>query len=61
MLRQAQQCFPQLSRRVQLEKFLLEDCQVSVIEVKLELQRVVGDAPTAVEPGENLVEHGEKV
>jgi hypothetical protein len=46
---------------VRIEEFLLEDCQVSVIEVKLELQRVVGDAPTAVEPGENLVEHGEKV
>jgi hypothetical protein len=46
---------------VRIEEFLLEDCQVSVIEVKLELQRVVGDTPTAVEPGENLVKHGEKV
>ncbi len=36
MLRQAQQCFPQLSRRVQLEKFLLEDCQVGVIQAELE-------------------------
>jgi len=34
---------------------------VSVIQVELELQCVVGDPPVTVEPGEDLVEHGEKV
>ena len=47
--------------RVRIEEFLLEDRQVSVVQVKLELQRVVGNPPVAMEPGEGLVEHGEKV
>jgi hypothetical protein len=46
---------------VRIEEFLLEDRQVSVVQVKLELQRVVGDPSVAVEPGEDLVKHGEKV
>jgi hypothetical protein len=46
---------------VRVEEFLLEDRQVSVVQVKLELQRVVGNPSVAVEPGEGLVKHGEKV
>jgi hypothetical protein len=46
---------------VRIEELLLKDRQVSVVQVKLELQRVVGDPSVAVEPGEGLVEHGEKV
>src|SRR5262245_26716841 len=34
---------------------------MSVVQVKLQLQRVVGDPSVAVEPGENLVKHSEKV
>ena len=47
--------------RVRIEEFLLEGRQVGVVQVKLELQRLVGDPPVAVEPGESLVEYGKKV
>src|SRR5262249_28639330 len=47
--------------RVRIEEFLLEGHQVGVVQVKLELQRLIGDPPVAVEPGESLVEDGKKV
>jgi hypothetical protein len=46
---------------VRIEEFLLEDRQVSVVQVKLDLQRVVGEPSVAAEPGEGMVEQGEKV
>src|SRR5262249_39471141 len=47
--------------RMRIEEFLLEGCQVGVVQVKLKLQRLVGDPPVALEPGERLVEDGKKV
>jgi hypothetical protein len=34
---------------------------VSVLQAELELQRLVGDPSAAVESGEGLIKHGEKV
>jgi len=46
---------------MRIEEFLLENLQVSVVQVELEFQCVASDPPVTVEPGEDLVEHGKKV
>jgi len=46
---------------MRIEEFFLEGRKVGVVQLELELQRVVGDPPAAAEQGENLVEHSVKV
>jgi hypothetical protein len=41
---------------VRIEEFVLEDCQLLVVQVELELQRVIGHPASALEDGHDLVE-----